>query len=255
LNRRPDSVRIPLREEARADGRADYKKDWDRLAHVDAEWSIVSRIGRRRRDRTPWTRAEFLATGEVDAREILQKIGMESVEGLRILEVGCGAGRLLRAFAQRGAVVTGVDVSPRMLELAAGNCEEFRNNVSLYNGDGETLKDISDNTFDIVYTWHVLQHVPDRKVVMRLIGEIHRALKAGATALLHLPERSARNLRWRAYKILTRFGVSADPTGWFSAIPMFGIPREEVMSKLAALGVRSVETLESGRDTFYVIRK
>src|ERR1700730_7322703 len=110
-----------------AGGGSDYKRDWAGLARGDAEWAIVSRSGRRRRDETPWTKREFLATGELDADEILGRLGMVSVDGFQVLEVGCGAGRLVRAFAQRGAVVTGVDVSPRMLELAAQNCADFRN--------------------------------------------------------------------------------------------------------------------------------
>jgi 2-polyprenyl-3-methyl-5-hydroxy-6-metoxy-1,4-benzoquinol methylase len=40
------------------------------------------------------------------------------VAGRRILDVGCGAGPLLAALRERGAVVTGVDSSPKMLELA-----------------------------------------------------------------------------------------------------------------------------------------
>jgi 2-polyprenyl-3-methyl-5-hydroxy-6-metoxy-1,4-benzoquinol methylase len=238
-----------------ADGGSDYKRDWERLARVDAEWAIVSRAGRRRRDGTPWTRTEFLATGDSDAMEILERLGMASVDGLRVLEVGCGAGRLLRAFAQRGAVVTGVDVSPRMLELAAQNCSDFRNSVSFLNGDGETLKGLSAETFDVVYTWHVLQHVPDENVVLRLIGEIHRVLKPGARVLLHIPERSRRNLRWRAYRLLTRLGLAIDPTGPLSAIPMFGIPREKVIGRLGELGFASLESQASGMSTCYVVRK
>lgn len=238
-----------------AGGGSDYRKDWESLARVDPEWAIVSRSGRRRRDETPWTRMEFLATGDSDAMEILETLGMASVEGLPVLEVGCGAGRLVRAFARRGAMVTGVDVSPRMLELAAQNCVEFGNSVSLLHSDGETLKGLSAETFDVAYTWHVLQHVPDERVVFRLIGEIHRVLKPGAKALLHIPERSRRNLRWRAYRLLTRLGLAIDPTGPLSAIPMFGISRKKLIARLSELGFASVESRASGMNTCYVVRK
>lgn len=237
------------------DGGSDYKGDWERLAQVDAEWAIVSRSGRRRRDGTPWTKTEFLGTGDSDVTEILEGIGLSSLDGLRVLEVGCGAGRLLRVFAQRGAVVTGVDVSSRMLELAAQNCVEFQNSVSLLHGDGRTLKGLSAETFDIVYTWHVLQHVPDKEVVLCLIDEIHRVLKPGAIALVHIPERSRRNLRWRAYRLLTRLGLTIDPTGPLPAIPMFGISREKVIARLGELGFASVESRASGMNTCYVVRK
>ena len=41
------------------------------------------------------------------------------VQGLRILDVGCGTGYFAREMARRGASVTGVDISPRMLAHAA----------------------------------------------------------------------------------------------------------------------------------------
>jgi len=142
-----------------------------------------------------------------------------------------------------------------MLELAAQNCVESGGKVSLLHGDGRTLKGLPDETFDVVYTWHVFQHVPDRELVLSLIGEIHRVLKPRAIALLHIPERGARNLRWRAYRFLTGLGLMVDPTGLLSAIPMFGIARQQVTGRLKELGFASVEVSSARTSSCYVIRK
>src|SRR5262245_963786 len=40
------------------------------------------------------------------------------VRGLRLLDVGCGSGYFAREMASRGARVTAIDISPRMIELA-----------------------------------------------------------------------------------------------------------------------------------------
>jgi hypothetical protein len=97
--------------------------------------------------------------------------------------------------------------------------------------------------------------VPEEKAVLRLISEIHRALKPGARALLHIPERGSRNLRWHAYRLFTRLGFEIDPTGPLSGIPMFGISREKVMARLAELGFASVESQVSGVSICYIVRK
>lgn len=43
---------------------------------------------------------------------------LEEVDGMRVLDIGCGAGQLSHALIQRNAKVTGIDVSSRMIELA-----------------------------------------------------------------------------------------------------------------------------------------
>jgi ubiquinone/menaquinone biosynthesis C-methylase UbiE len=54
---------------------------------------------------------------------------LDGVDGMRVLDIGCGAGQLSQALTQREAKVTGIDVSSRMIELARkrlGNQTDFR---------------------------------------------------------------------------------------------------------------------------------
>lgn len=58
--------------------------------------------------------------------------------GCKVLDVGCGTGRYSIALAQKGAVVTGTDISPKMIELA-GKAAEGISTVTFSCGDWHTL--------------------------------------------------------------------------------------------------------------------
>jgi ubiquinone/menaquinone biosynthesis C-methylase UbiE len=101
------------------------------------------------------------------------------------LDFGCGAGRLLLALSQRFAKVTGVDVSPGMLNIAAETCTE--------NGIGNVEFCLSDDalsqvqgTFDFVHCFLVLQHIPrvrGEAIVSRLMAR----LADGGVVAFHVP--------------------------------------------------------------------
>lgn len=69
-----------------------------------------------------------------------------AAEGLRVLDIGCGTGSLALALARRGAHVTGIDISPQMLDMARRKVEEAR------LGEAVTLVQMSaidlDETFE-----------------------------------------------------------------------------------------------------------
>jgi len=78
----------------------------------------------------------------------------------RVLDVGCGYGGLLVAFARRGARVTGIDIDPRCVRLAALNLREQGCDADLVHGDaGEPHPEFS-GRFDLVIAHGVLAHVP-----------------------------------------------------------------------------------------------
>ncbi len=109
----------------------------------------------------------------------------------RLLEVGCGAGRFLRALrlARPELRLTGVDVSRRALARLAREAPE----VETRPVEGERLP-AADGEFDAVLALDVLEHLdePDR-----MLAEIHRVLVPGGIFHLHAPcEGDARSI-WR----------------------------------------------------------
>lgn len=105
--------------------------------------------------------------------------------GRRVLEVGCGAGADLMRFAQGGARVTGVDLSPVSLDLTRRRFEVFALAADLRVADAENLP-FSDGSFDIVYSWGVLHHTPE---TARAVTEVFRVLAPDGSARIMLYHR------------------------------------------------------------------
>lgn len=116
-------------------------------------------------------------------------MGFDSFAGARLLEIGCGMGTDLLQFARGGARCTGVDLTPRSIEIT-------RHRFALYNlpgdfmiADGEQLP-FADASFDVVYSNGVLHHTPDTE---RAVREAHRVLRPGGIAKVMLYHRHSLN--------------------------------------------------------------
>jgi ubiquinone/menaquinone biosynthesis C-methylase UbiE len=88
------------------------------------------------------------------------------IEGRRILDVGTGTGRAAIALAKRGAIVTGVDASAEMLEVARRRAAETQATVTFSQGDAHRLE-FPDRAFDAVVCLRVLMHTPDWRASLR----------------------------------------------------------------------------------------
>ncbi len=108
----------------------------------------------------------------------------EQLEGLRILDLGCGSGRdvylLAKLVGETGEVV-GVDMTPEQLEVArrheAWQQERFgfeRSNVRFLDGYIETLGDLDlePGSFDLVVSNCVINLSPDKAAVLRGVYEL-----------------------------------------------------------------------------------
>ncbi len=105
--------------------------------------------------------------------EALATIGLH---GQRVLDVGCGDGRHLASFLSHGASsVTGVDVSPAMIERATVRFAGAALPVELHVADVRLLP-FDNGAFDVVSSNYVLQHLPAVALAMQ---EIARVLRVG----------------------------------------------------------------------------
>jgi SAM-dependent methyltransferase len=89
--------------------------------------------------------------------------------GHRVLEVGCGSGVFLRAAADRGVEVTGVDSSERLVELARSRAPEADVRV----GDMQTLP-FGDDGFDVVAGFNSFFFASDVVAALREAGRVAR---------------------------------------------------------------------------------
>jgi SAM-dependent methyltransferase len=97
--------------------------------------------------------------------------------GQRVLDVGCGTGVVAVTAARRGAQVTGLDLTPALLERARENGQIAGVKIDWREGDVENLP-FADATFDVVLSQFGHMFAPRPEVA---IGEMLRVLKSGGT--------------------------------------------------------------------------
>ena len=83
--------------------------------------------------------------------------GFERGRGLDVLEVGVGLGADHQRFAEAGANLTGIDLTPRAIEHTRRWLELFGLKSKLLVGNAEALP-FPDSSFDMVYSWGVIHH-------------------------------------------------------------------------------------------------
>ncbi len=94
--------------------------------------------------------------------------------GKSVLEIGCGPGGNLKALlAKSPKKLTGVDISPDMVDLAKSNLPP---EVDIIKVNGTTLP-FEDQQFDYVFTATVLQHNTDEQMLLQLMAELCRVAK------------------------------------------------------------------------------
>ena len=90
------------------------------------------------------------------------------LQGLQVLDVGCGGGILSDAMARVGAHVTGIDLATKSLKVAQLHALETQTpNVSYCEVSAEDLASEQPGRFDVVTCMEMLEHVPDPASVVK----------------------------------------------------------------------------------------
>lgn len=97
----------------------------------------------------------------------------------KVLEIGCGAGRLARAIARRGSPVTGIDASPEMIRLARNRTPDDAR-VEFVCGDFSALT-VEAGTYDCVVCVATLHHLPTEPTLARM----KNLLKSDGLLVIH----------------------------------------------------------------------
>lgn len=123
----------------------------------------------------PWT-------GEARNRERIWRRRLKQIEALgpgpsQLLDVGCGTGDFLALARASGWEVTGTELSPYAVKVAAAR--------ELHVFPGEVWETgLPPDRFDVATCWHVIEHVTDPK---RVLEEIRRVLRPGGWLVLATP--------------------------------------------------------------------
>lgn len=152
------------------------KTAWNQRASENA-WHFIAT------GKTDWTEEEFFASGErtvsehilTDVENICQG---KSPDKMRVLEIGCGAGRITKALARVFGEVHAVDVSGEMVRRARAALRDCPN-VHLYENNGMDLSVIPELPFDFAFSYLVFQHIPSYAVIEGYVREAGRLLRPG----------------------------------------------------------------------------
>jgi SAM-dependent methyltransferase len=164
------------------------RRDWDQRARENARYYVVTGQDR-------WSDEEFYESGHVTLEEdILNDLanvcqGMDPKD-MRVVEIGCGAGRVTRALAGLFGQVYAVDISRRMVRQARRAVEGFPN-VRVFRNNGVDLGAVREhwwNRFglgpklqvDFAFSCMVFQHIPSHAIIESYVREVYRLLRPGA---------------------------------------------------------------------------
>jgi ubiquinone/menaquinone biosynthesis C-methylase UbiE len=151
------------------------KRDWNDRARENAKW-YINTIKKVQSD------DEFDSTGKPEVQKFVLADPVLSKgrdpKRLRLLEIGCGIGRMTKHLAEAFGEVHATDVSAEMIALARERMRDYPN-VFLYETNGVDFAALPDDYFDVVFSVYVFQHVPDVSVVHSNIRDACRTLKPG----------------------------------------------------------------------------
>jgi SAM-dependent methyltransferase len=183
--------------------------NWNVLAKLDPLWTVLSdpqkKFGK-------WNADEFFATGKREAERVL---AMCTSRGMifscgKLLDFGCGVGRMTRGFSHFFESCTGVDVSENMVSLAR-QYSAARPQCTFVASQSAELP-FPDRTFDFVFTVLVLQHLATQSAIFGYIGEFLRVVRDNGVVVfqvpIEVPLRRRIQLRRRLWAALSSMGVS-----------------------------------------------
>lgn len=147
---------------------ASVREAWDHAADAFVEGQESGR---------DYYRLDFLGPAQVEA--------CGDVRGARLLDVGCGGGYLAREMAARGARVTGVDISPRMIEHARRSEAAAPLGIDYDVVDAaEVAARFPAGSFDAAVSCVALQDMPDPAAALRAV---HAVLRPGGRFVASIP--------------------------------------------------------------------
>jgi len=133
------------------------------------------------------TEEKFIASGLRHAKQIVKILPIEDIRTLKVLDLGGGIGRISMHIAPLVKELTLTDISSEMIKIASEKLQNFKN-VGLFKCNGLDLSELSDCSFDLVYSVWVFQHV-SRKVFLEYLKEINRILKPNGILIFQIFER------------------------------------------------------------------
>ena len=137
-----------------------------------------------------------------------------NVRGQLVLDLACGEGYNTRILARKGAKVTGVDFSTRLIELARIEEAKEKLGIDYHVADAADLSRFPSNHFNIVTCFMALQDIKNYK---KAISEVARVLKIKSRFVFSVPHPCFEMVVDKGNRISTTtryFGAAEDHIHW-----------------------------------------
>ena len=174
------------------------------------------------------------------------------VDGRRVLDAGCGSGPLSAALRAKGAIVTGFDGSPAMLELAR---QRLGDDAALHVADLSRPLPFADGAFDDIVASLVLHYLRDWATPL---AELRRLLKPGGRLILSVNHPIVYKLLYpdADYFAITRYSEENTFNGQSAVLTYWHRPVSAMTDAFAAAGFRvSVISLLGLHIGLHVLRR
>jgi ubiquinone/menaquinone biosynthesis C-methylase UbiE len=148
-----------------------HRDFWERAAGVDSLSAILA----------GGDEASYRSSGRTEAEALRRFLGPDA----RVLDLGCGTGRVMEHLAPWCREVHGIDISNEMVKQGERRLGHLPN-VHLHHGNGYDLSGFGDGSFDVVYSIVALQHMP-RTVAYNYLLESHRVLAQDGRLWFYVP--------------------------------------------------------------------
>lgn len=157
---------------------------------------------------------------------------VKPLEGLRLLDIGCGGGLVCEPMARLGAQVTGVDASEANIKTALTHAKEQALDIDYRAGTAEGLIDSGEPPFDIVLNLEVVEHVADPR---QFLMDTASLVKPGGLMIVATLNKTAKALATAVIGAEYVLGWLPRGTHDWSKF----LPPEDVISALAAGGLQT----------------
>ena len=110
----------------------------------------------------------------------MEKFSELVFEGAKILDAGCGNGRLLEAFNGKKVDYNGFDLSPELISFAKENYSE----QEFFVDDLLKLENLPERKYDFIFLISVILHIPDRNLRAQVLRSLADKLEVGGRIIL-----------------------------------------------------------------------